>query len=135
MGQPIVVSSRPSRANRGVVRFETNRALTGMDHERYTAGREIMGDRPPDELARRLFAHGGVARVHINSNVITVDLAEGASDVGLAEIIEGLYIHYPSTSRDAVAAEADLTDEDTAPESQAVPSPESPDEEIEAAER
>ncbi len=33
MGQPIVVVEKPSIANPGMVRFETNRALTGMGHE------------------------------------------------------------------------------------------------------
>ena len=52
MGQPITVvstwSSRP-----GVVRFEINRCLTGMGHERYRADNEIVGDTPADDLARR----------------------------------------------------------------------------------
>ena len=61
MGQPIVVIEKPS-SRRGMVRFETNRALTGMGHERYRADQDVWGNRPPDELARRLFAHGGVAR-------------------------------------------------------------------------
>ena len=74
MGQPITVTENPG-GRHGVVRFDLNRSLTGMGHERYRAGQEIIGDRPPDELARRLFAHGGVEGVHIYSNVVTVDLA------------------------------------------------------------
>jgi len=77
-----------------IVRFDLNRSLTGMGHERYRAGEEILGDRPPDELARRLFAHGGVEAVHIYSNVVTVDLAEGASGDGLDEIVGSLFVHY-----------------------------------------
>jgi hypothetical protein len=65
-----------------------------MAHERYVAGREINGDRPPDEVARRLFAHGGGAGVHVYANVITVDMARGGDHEGLAEIIEGLYTYY-----------------------------------------
>jgi len=93
MGQPIVVTEKPT-ARPGTFRYELNRALTGMAHERYVAGQEITGDRPPDELARRLFAHGGIAAVHIYSNVVTVELARGGSNSGLTEVIEGLYIYY-----------------------------------------
>ncbi|HYI60412.1 MAG TPA: hypothetical protein VEW93_01255 [Acidimicrobiales bacterium] len=97
MGQPIVVVEKPSVANPGMVRFETNRALTGMGHERYVPG-EVRGDRPPDELARRLLARGGIVAIHINGSVVTVDLVKGHGTDGLREIIEGLYIHYPPTA-------------------------------------
>jgi len=107
MGQSIVVTEKPS-SNRGVVRFETNRALTGMGHERYVAGTEVWGNRPPDELARRLLAHGGVAGVGINGNVITVDLERGYDSTGLKEIVENLYRFYPDV--DPVAASADEPD-------------------------
>jgi hypothetical protein len=93
MGQPITVTEKAGeRAD--VVRFELNRSLTGMGHERYRADQEIFGDRPPDELARRLFAHGGVEAVHIYSNVVTVDLAAGARSDGLADIVHSLFVHY-----------------------------------------
>jgi len=94
MGQSIVVTEKPS-SNRGVVRFETNRALTGMGHERYRAGDDVWGDRPPDELARRLLARGGVVGVGINGNVVTVDLEKGYDSSGLKEIVENLYRFYP----------------------------------------
>jgi hypothetical protein len=93
MGQPIVVVERAT-ARPGTYRYETNRVLTGMAHERYRAGDEVTGDRPPDELARRLFAHGGVASVHVYSNVVTVALARGGTNDGLVAIIEGLYTYY-----------------------------------------
>jgi len=93
MGQPITVTEKPTTIP-GVVRFETNRNLTGMGHERYRAGDEFAGDRPVDELARRLLAHGGIDRVHIYGNVITVDLAKGGSTVGIADLIHDLFIHY-----------------------------------------
>lgn len=93
MGQQITVVEKPS-ATPGVVRFETNRSITGMGHERYRQGDEIPGDRPPDELARRLLAHGGVAAVHIYSNVITIDLAKGARTDGLRELIHELFVFY-----------------------------------------
>ena len=93
MGQPITVVERPT-PRPDVVRFEINRSLTGMGHERYRAGDEVVGHRPPDELARRLFARGGIDAVHVFSNQITVDLAQGADDAGIRELIEGLFIHY-----------------------------------------
>lgn len=93
MGQPIAVVEKPT-ATPGVVRFEINRTLTGTGHERYRSASDATGDRPPDELARRLFAHGGVDGVHIHSNMITIDLAKGGTDTGLAGIIENLFIHY-----------------------------------------
>lgn len=118
MGQPIVVVEKPSVANPGMVRFETNRALTGMGHERYVAGAEVRGDRPPDELARRLLAFDSVDAVHVNGSIVTVDLAKGMTSEGLKGVIEGLYIHYPPTA-DAVEeapspeAAAEATEADT----------------------
>jgi hypothetical protein len=93
MGQPITVTEKASGRD-DVVRFDLNRSLTGMGHERYRADQEIIGDRPPDELARRLFAHGGIDAVHIYSNVVTVDLAAGASREGLVDIVHSLFVHY-----------------------------------------
>lgn len=65
-----------------------------MGHERYYAGVEVTGDRPPDVVARRLFERGGVREVHIFSNTVTVTLDEGASADGIAEMLENLYVHY-----------------------------------------
>ena len=72
MGQPITVTETPT-TRPGVVRFELN---------------------PVDELARRLFDHGGVEGVHVYSNVVTVDLAEGHSSDGLKDVVENLFIYY-----------------------------------------
>ncbi|MCB1030748.1 MAG: hypothetical protein KDA95_05380 [Acidimicrobiales bacterium] len=94
MGQSIVVHRKPS-AKPGVVRFETNRVFSGMGHERYSAGTEVWGERPPDVLARRLLAEPSVAGVHVNANIITVDLAKGFDDEGLEDIIVNLYRFYP----------------------------------------
>ena len=105
MGQPVTVIEKPA-SRHGMVRFEINRSLTGMEHERYRAGDEIPGDRPPDELARRLFAHGGVDAVHINSNVITVDLEDGHSSAGMLEVIEGLFTYYREGVTPAPVADA-----------------------------
>jgi hypothetical protein len=93
MGQPITVTEKPS-ASPGVVRVETNRNLTGMGHERYKGPEDAVGGRHVDELARRLFAHGGVAAVHVYGNVITVDLAKGATSAGMADVIHELFVHY-----------------------------------------
>ena len=93
MGQPITVVEKPS-SHPGVVRFEINRSITGMGHEHYRPDAEILGDRPSDELARRLFERGGVDSVHVNSNVITVDISKGGDTIGLLELIEELFIYY-----------------------------------------
>ncbi len=93
MGQPIVVTEKPT-ARPGMWRFEANRVLTGMAHERYAKDERIIGDRPPDELARRLFATGRCDEVHVYGNEVTVVLARGHAPDGLREIIEGLYTYY-----------------------------------------
>lgn len=93
MGQPVTVIERPS-SRPGVVRFEINRSLTGMGHEYYDGPPPTTRIRPPDELARRLFASGRIDGMHINSNVITLDMSKGADTAGLRQIIEDLFIHY-----------------------------------------
>jgi hypothetical protein len=94
MGQPVTVIEKPS-SSAHVVRFELNRTLTGMGHERYRHDRPVEGDRPPDVLARRLFERGGIEAIHMNSNVVTVDLAKGSTGTaGIREIIEDLYTYY-----------------------------------------
>ena len=93
MGQSITVVEKPT-ATPGVVRFETNRSLTGMGHERYRSAADATDDRPPDVLARRLFEIGGVDAVHIYSNIITVDCAKGYDGSNLADAINELFIHY-----------------------------------------
>lgn len=91
MGQPVTVVQKAS-STPGVVRFEINRSITGMGHERYTSADDAISDRPPDELARRLFAFEGVERVHINSNVITIGLR--GSEAGMQKVIEDLFLYY-----------------------------------------
>ena len=94
MGQPITVVEKPS-SRTGVVRYETNCALTGMGHERYRAGDEILGAAPADELARRLFDRGGIAGVHVNGNVVTVELTEAEAEAeGIDEVIASLYLYW-----------------------------------------
>jgi hypothetical protein len=111
MGQPVTVIERHSRRS-GVVRFELNRCITGTGHEIYRDGDTIIGDRPADVLARRLFEHGGIDTVSINSSIVTVDLAKGGTADGLKEIVENLYTYYlpgvevPSFETDAPAEAA-----------------------------
>jgi len=94
MGQDVTVVAKPS-SNPEFVRFEINRSLTGMGHERYRSLADITRDRPVDRLARRLLEHGGVDAVHVNSSMITVDLAGGSTGAGLQEVIEHLFRFYP----------------------------------------
>jgi hypothetical protein len=66
-----------------------------MGHERYASAGDIVNNRTVDELARRLFATGGVTWVHVNSSVITVALADGWVGGQLLDVIRGLYVYYP----------------------------------------
>jgi len=91
MGQPVTVIEKPSSVS-GVVRFETNRPLTGMGHEIYRSADDVLADRPADLVARTLFEAGGVESVHVNGNVITVSVSGGSS--GLKERLEELFIYY-----------------------------------------
>jgi hypothetical protein len=93
MGQPITVVEHASHRP-GIVRFEVNRPLTGMGHERYLRDQPIESQRPVDELARRLFAHRGVDANHVKGSVVTVELARGATSDGLADVIRNLFRYY-----------------------------------------
>jgi hypothetical protein len=93
MGQPVAVVTKPSHTP-GLIRFEANRSLTGMGHERFSSAAEAIGPRPAAELARRLFETGKVDSVHVYQNVATVDLRKGFTADGLQEIIESLYTYY-----------------------------------------
>lgn len=92
MGQPVTVLEKPS-SRPGIVRYVLNRALTGMGHEHFTVDDEIIGDRPADELARRLLATGQAKAVAINGNVVTVEMAQ-RDKAGFIDIIEDLYTYY-----------------------------------------
>src|ERR1700750_2282049 len=93
MGQLVAVTEKPS-SSPGVVRFELNRALTGMGHERYRSAADAFGPRSAAELARRLFATGQAAAVHVYSNIVTVDLAKGATSNGRADVVRHLYRYW-----------------------------------------
>lgn len=113
MGQPVVVVEKPSRRP-GIVRFEANRSLSGMGHESFCNGdsRAYLTDSvtPSAELARRLFATGRVAAVHVYQNMITVDLAKGFDSSGLVDVVRDLYQYWkpgmePPAFEDLVPAE------------------------------
>lgn len=93
MGQPVTVIEKPS-SRPGVMRYETNRVLSGMGHERFGSAADAQGDTPADRLARRLFERGGIEAVHVNGSVVTVHLADGSPPAGIKEIIEDLYTYY-----------------------------------------
>ena len=93
MGQLVAVEQKPSPLP-GVVRFELNRALTGMGHERFRNVAEAVGPTPAAELARRLFATDQVDAVHVYSNMVTVDLAKGRTADGLSDIVRNLYRYW-----------------------------------------
>lgn len=95
MGQPITVTVRPG-VRSDVKNFDLNRSLTGMETHRYQAGQDIAGTKPPDELARRLFALG-VSAVTIYSSVVTVVApAEQWSSLQakVEDTITNLFIYY-----------------------------------------
>ncbi len=93
MGQSVTVTERPTGRS-GVVRFEVNRPLTGMGHERYRSLEQCSGSRPPDVLARRLFEHGGVTAVHVYGNQVTVELEAFGTSEGMLDVVRGLFTHY-----------------------------------------
>ena len=147
MGQPITVVEKPSASNPAILRLETNRPLSGMGHERYREPPSELLQRPVDELARRLFAAGGVEGVHINGSVVTVTLRGGRTGDGLGDIVRELFLHYGETPTETVAvplSDADatpdmLTDSGDAPSAQAsaddAPAPDRPAAEDDAADQ
>jgi hypothetical protein len=95
MGQAITVTVRAG-VRGDVKHFELNRSLTGMQTQRYKASDEVMGTKPPDELARRLFTLG-VSAVTIYSSVVTVVAPAdqwGALLDKVSDTITNLFIHY-----------------------------------------
>jgi hypothetical protein len=122
MGQPINVVEKPS-STPGIARFETNRSLTGMGHERYRSVDDVLAERPVDVLARRLFETGGVTEVHANGSVVTVHLAEGWTGSRLLDVIRGLYIFYPPAGNGEAPASEPAPEAEPAPESEAEPEP------------
>jgi hypothetical protein len=93
MGQLVGVVEKQS-ATPGVVRFELNRSLSGMGHERFTSAAEALGPRPAAALARDLFATGRVAGIHIYGNMVTVGLTDGHDSTGLIDIVREMYRYW-----------------------------------------
>ena len=93
MGQPVAVEQKAG-GSAAVVRFETNRSLTGQGHERFTSVAEAKGTRPAAVLARRFLESGQVAWVHIYGNIVTAQLSAGASQSGLNDIVRDLYQYW-----------------------------------------
>lgn len=94
MGQPVTVLEKPSNRP-GVIRYELNRTITGTGHERYHRDRPVEGDRPCDVLARRLFEVGGIDAIHMNANMVTVELSPGTPDrQAILDVIGDLYTYY-----------------------------------------
>lgn len=92
MGQPVTVIEKQSST--GPLRFEINRSITGMGHEHYRSVDDASGTRPVDNIARTLLEQGGVEGVHINSNVITVDVTRGTDTSSFKALIEDMFTFY-----------------------------------------
>jgi len=97
MGQPVRVVDKRVLTAPDVVRYEVDRSLTGSGHEAYFGAADAISERPPDQLARRLFDTGFVTKVHVFSNLITVTLkhdSTGQDVESMQALIEELFIHY-----------------------------------------
>lgn len=115
MGQNVTVIAKQS-SNPEVRRFEINRSLTGMGHERYDSLADVVDDRAVDQLARKILEHGGVSNVHINSSVITVRLAGGSTGDGLEDLIRNMFRFYGDQPGAAIAADVEQPEAESASE-------------------
>jgi hypothetical protein len=93
MGQQVAVTERLS-PRPGVVRFETNRSLTGMGHEHFKSLADAVGPRPAAALARQLLSTGKVESVYMYGNIVSVDVAEGSSADGLGDVVRNMYQYW-----------------------------------------
>ncbi|MEO6654131.1 MAG: hypothetical protein ABIP17_15910 [Ilumatobacteraceae bacterium] len=93
MGQLVGVVEKQSSVP-GVVRFELNRSLSGMGHERFVSVLDAYATTPAASLARQLFATGKVAVVHVYGNMVTVDIEKGYDSSGLSEIVREMYRYW-----------------------------------------
>lgn len=93
MGQLVGVVEKQS-STPGVVRFELNRSLSGMGHERFASVLDAIGPTSSASLARQLFATGKVAGVHVYGNMVTVDIEKGYDSAGLSEIVREMYRYW-----------------------------------------
>ncbi len=92
MGQQVAITTLPSRP--GELRFEANRNFTGMGHERFRAGEEIVGTKPSALVARKLIGTGNVDGVHVYGNIINIQLARGVSGDGLVDVVRDMYQYW-----------------------------------------
>ena len=93
MGQQVSVVEKPS-PRPGVLRFETNRSLTGMGHEHFTSVLDAVGPRPAAALARQLLSTGKVDSVYIYGNIISVDISKGSNADGLSDVVRDMYQYW-----------------------------------------
>ncbi|HEX3088919.1 MAG TPA: hypothetical protein VHQ23_09705 [Ilumatobacteraceae bacterium] len=93
MGQQVAVTERPS-PRPGVIRFETNRSLTGMGHEHFATMADAVGPRPAAALARQLLSTGKVDSVYIYGNIVTVDISKGYTADGLGDVVRNMYQYW-----------------------------------------
>ena len=93
MGQQVSVVEKPS-PRPGVLRFETNRSLTGMGHERFTSMSDAVGPRPAAALARQLLSTGKVDSVYIYGNIVSVDISKGSNAAGLGDVVRNMYQYW-----------------------------------------
>jgi Scaffold protein Nfu/NifU N terminal len=93
MGQQVAVTERPS-PRPGVMRFETNRSLTGMGHEHFSSISDAIGPRPAAAIARQLLATGKVDSVYVYGNIITVDVTKGYTAEGLGDVVRNMYQYW-----------------------------------------
>jgi hypothetical protein len=93
MGQQVAVVEKPS-PRPGVLRFETNRSLTGMGHERFTSVLDAIGPRPAAVIARQLLATGKVDAVYIYGNIVSVDISKGRNGDGLSDLVRNMYQYW-----------------------------------------
>ena len=93
MGQQVSVVEKPS-PHPGVMRFETNRNLTGMGHERFRSIADAVGPRPAAALARQLLSTGKVdsvlrVRQHHHRRRL-----QGLPTAGLGDVVRNLYQYW-----------------------------------------
>ena len=93
MGQQVAVTERPS-PRPGVLRFETNRSLTGMGHEHFKSMSDAVGPRPAAALARQLLSTGKVDSVYVYGNIISVDISKGFNGDGLGDVVRNMYQYW-----------------------------------------
>ncbi len=114
MGQLVGVIEKPSTTP-GVVRFELNRSLSGMGHERFTSVLDAIGPRPSAALARQLFETGKVAGIHIYGNIVTVDVEKGYDSTGLADVVREMYRYWKPGVEAPIFEEVEAVEESGSP--------------------